>query len=422
MSQDVPPPPSPNAPSACHAKAGALDAAFDAMLLDPTTVANDNFIDDLGATDREDAMVLSSVDDAQLKDCIVAALASIWGVPTMRPGQLEACFHLLHPHRPNSVVVVHQTEGGKTHILCTLGVIEKGIVLIFISLLTLSANVMHKFKSSNLTWGNIGIYHLDKIYDCNTMAYNKLLHRCSLVEQSTSSTLFIFISPQFLIHHPDALGVFVTCTQERTLRLIAMDEVHIHVQHGSSFHQEICALRIEFFHSVYSNQPCKLQPWLIAMTATFPRSYLAILSSLLTVNFSIPGCILSGTSDKFHQQEIKMKLEMCSKRAQSVSKGLTLVADFLQHNLDNSVVIFCNSRKQSRHFAVQLEKKLDLMKLSVDVVNINGSLDKIDKFWRIRLFCDDDHSCQGKFCALITTNASNVGINKHSVALQVRFE
>jgi superfamily II DNA/RNA helicase len=128
------------------------------------------------------------------------------------------------------------------------------------------------------------------------------------------------------------------------------------------------------------------------MTATLPRSYLAILSSLLTVNFSISNCIFRGTSVKFQQREIEMKLEMCSKKAQFVTNGLMLVADFLQQNLDSSIVIFCNSRKQSQHFAVQPEKKLDLMKLSINVVNINGSLDKLDKFWRIRLFCDDCHS------------------------------
>jgi hypothetical protein len=117
-----------------------------------------------------------------------------------------------------------------------------------------------------------------------------------------------------------------------------------------------------------------------------------------------------------------MKLEMCSKKAQFVSKVLTLVADFFQRNLDSSIVIFCNSCKQSQHFAVQLEKKLDLMKLSVDVVNINGSLNKIDKFLRIKLFCDNCHSHQGKFHPLVTANASTFGINKHSVTFQVRFE
>ncbi len=70
-------------------------------------------------------------------------------------------------------------------------------------------------------------------------------------------------------------------------------------------------------------------------------------------------------------------------KAQFVGKGMSHVAEFLQRNCDSRIVIFCNSKKQSQHIAIQLEKKLDLMKLSVDVVNINGALDKIDKFMRI---------------------------------------
>ncbi len=75
-----------------------------------------------------------------------------------------------------------------------------------------------------------------------------------------------------------------------------------------------------------------------------------------------------------------MKLEVCGKKLLFVSKGLAMVADFLELNSDSSVVIFCNSRKQSLHITSHLEKKLDLKKLSVDVLNINGSLDKTDKF------------------------------------------
>jgi hypothetical protein len=182
MSQDESLPPSPHAPSDCRVDASALDVAFDTMLLNPTFVADDDFSDDWGTTDTKEALALSSVDDAQLKDCISAASASVWGVSAMRPGQLEACFCLIHPHRPNSLMVVHWTGGGKTHILCTLGVIERGIVLISIPLLTLSADVMHKFKSADPTWGNVGVYHLDELFDCNHLAYHQLLCRCSSIK------------------------------------------------------------------------------------------------------------------------------------------------------------------------------------------------------------------------------------------------
>ncbi len=48
------------------------------------------------------------------------------------------------------------------HILHTLGVVERGFILIFIPLLILSTNVIHKFKCTNKEWGSIVVYHLDK--------------------------------------------------------------------------------------------------------------------------------------------------------------------------------------------------------------------------------------------------------------------
>jgi hypothetical protein len=101
MSQDTPSPPLPDAPSERRVDTSALNVAFDAMLLNPTFVANGKYSDDWGATNTEEALALSSVDDARLKDCISVVLASIWGISMMRLGQLEACFCLLHLHHPN---------------------------------------------------------------------------------------------------------------------------------------------------------------------------------------------------------------------------------------------------------------------------------------------------------------------------------
>jgi hypothetical protein len=69
-----------------------------------------------------------------------------------------------------------------------------------------------------------------------------------------------------------------------------------------------------------------------------------------------------------------------------------------------------------------LERKLNELQLNVDVLHINGSLHKTDKFWRIRLFCDEGHIQEADFRVLVTTNAANVGIDKSQIALQVRFD
>jgi hypothetical protein len=49
-------------------------------------------------------------------------------------------------------------------------------------------------------------------------------------------------------------------------------------------------------------------------------------------------------------------------------------------------------------------------------------LHKIDKFWRIRLFCDETHTREADFRVLVTLNAANVVIDKLSIALQMRFD
>ena len=77
----------------------------------------------------------------------------------MYPAQLDAGSCLLHPVRPNHLAVIQQTGAGKTRILRTLGVIERGIVLIFIPLLTLCANVMSKFTCANQNFGAIPVQH-----------------------------------------------------------------------------------------------------------------------------------------------------------------------------------------------------------------------------------------------------------------------
>jgi superfamily II DNA helicase RecQ len=64
---------------------------------------------------------------------------------------------------------------------------------------------------------------------------------------SVHHTVFIFMSPQFLINHPEAREVFIECSHRTTIRVIVLDEVHIHVQHGTSFRSEIRALQIFVF-------------------------------------------------------------------------------------------------------------------------------------------------------------------------------
>ncbi len=164
------------------------------------------------------------------------------------------------------------------------------------------------------------------------------------------------------------------------------------------------------------------RPRLIALTATMPNDYLPILSSLLTIKSFTGNSLVCGSPTDFSQCKIEMRSYITSSKGQYVLKGLSEVAKFLLENPSSSAVLFCNSQKQSQHYRDNLERKLNKMKLNVYVIHINGLLHKVDEFWQIRLFCDETHICEADFRALVTTNAANVGIDKHFIALQMQIE
>jgi len=296
----------------------------------------------------------------------------------MYPAQLDTVYRLLHPVHPNHLAIIQRTGAGKTHILRTLSVIERGIILILIPLLTLSADVMSKFTCANLKFGAVTVQHLDELIDANKQVYYNLLERCHGLRRSTTTTVFICMSPQFLINHPEAHNVFIHCSHRTTLRVIALDKVHIHVQHGTSFHSEIRALQVLFFPKIFREQLPTVRSRLIILTATMPTSYLSHLCRLLTVSSFQDESIVRGSPRDFDQCEIEMQLFICSTKGPYVSKGLTLVSKFLRDNTEKSAVIFCNSRHQSQHFRDHLERKLNELQLNVDVLHINGSLHKTD--------------------------------------------
>jgi hypothetical protein len=151
------------------------DSPFNVLDTDHLPFVPDTSFGDWMAANTVMIVTMSGCKENCLKECIVAALASIWVIQDMFLAQLDAVFQLLHPIHQNHLAVIQQTGAGKTHILWMLGVIERGIVLIFTPLLTLLTRVMLKFKCANQHFGANIIQHLDKLYDANKQTYNNSL-------------------------------------------------------------------------------------------------------------------------------------------------------------------------------------------------------------------------------------------------------
>ena len=121
--------------------------------------------------------------------------------------------------------------------------------------------------------------------------------RTSLIDDNDGVHMFV---THFLINHTNARDVFIECSHQATLCVVALDKAHIHVQHGTSFRSKIRALQVHFFAKIFGNHSWMKRPWMIAMTATLPNMYLAPLCRLLTIPLFHAGSILRGSESDGH--------------------------------------------------------------------------------------------------------------------------
>ena len=347
-----------------------------------------------------------------LEDAIISASTHVWDVPVLRTMQMEAISHILNHRTPNKLLLVARTGVGKTHVTRTVGVILRGIILIIIPLLSLSADQLRKFRSACQSFGSVVVYHLDEIMNAPRSLRDKLLDRLSELQNNTTSTVFLFVSPQFLMKQESFRHALISQARRGVLRLIKLDEVHLHVQHGVSFRRDIRMLKDFFFLPIFTTNPERAaRPFVFCCTATMSQEYISLLATLTSVGFPSTAQIWS-THEDFQQRTIGMTYYTSS---EYIKKGLNQVVDFFLNNPGRCACVFVNSRGLSHKIVVELEKKLDNNNLQLDVIRIPGQLDRFEKFYFTRIFYS--YLVVSEFSAdtLVGMSAINVGLDNEHV-------
>jgi len=213
-------------------------------------------------------LALASFDPTRLDELIAAAARGVWSVAALRPRQRLAVHALFNPGRPNHLVVAERTGGGKTLMMKLMGVMEGGIVAIIVPLHTLTADVLKKFVGANQAWGTVQALHLDELYDNARGKYLQLLDTIRETSADTTTTRFVAMSPHHLVHHRNALDAILAASRNGALRLVIIDEVHLHVQQGASFRIELRMLRELFFREHFHGPRANRHNKLVLFTAT----------------------------------------------------------------------------------------------------------------------------------------------------------
>ena len=148
------------------------------------------------------------------------------------------------PHRPEAMLLVQGTSGGKSAVAQTVGSVECGITLVIEATLALAADQRSKVAQARNTYGPVLAYQLDSIKKPHLIT--KLQNKLSGLGAHSNITLFIYSSPECLIREPWQT-VFRGLINMKVLKLVCVDEVHLFVMFGVTFRKEFTLLKESFF-------------------------------------------------------------------------------------------------------------------------------------------------------------------------------
>ena len=313
-------------------------------------------------------------------------MQAIWD-RSPREFQKEAIPRLLMmrcpPHRPEAMLLVQGTGGGKSAVAQTVGSVECGVTLVIEATLALAADQRSKVAQARNTYGPVLAYQLDSIKKPHLIT--KLRNKLSGLGAHSNITLFIYSSPEYLIRE-HWRTVFHGLINRKVLKLVCVDEVHLFVMFGVTFRKEFTLLKESFFQHLIAtttaeegsnNNGIYLKIPLLFMTATFNSSLLGLLNKMTGVVVS-PSNYLWSSRTNMARRNIRINVDFTTQRLRCIK---LILEDTLSGNLDKKCIVYTNTSSCLDQMQADVELWLDMNEnIKGDVIVIYGDLKPEVKF------------------------------------------
>ena len=158
--------------------------------------------------------------------------------------------------------------------------------------------------------------------------------------------------------------------ENRTLRLVTIDEAHLYAQHGRSFRESLRVLTNVFFAVVF--RVGHWHPLFLAMTATMTVDLLPAFSKLTTVDWSLPRHQMWSDWYDFQQRNISLNFEVVD----HMGRAYPTLINHLKANPDASAFIFVNFRSECETVSNAIENIIIEQRLPFDHLVVHGHQDK----------------------------------------------
>jgi hypothetical protein len=365
--------------------------------------------------------------DPIIRTIILAAFAAFHGfVP--KTWQLECVSHILktivngYPG-PVPILLCRPTGGGKSAVRdCLALIIGGGVALTVVPLLAVAGDQTSKVRRAAQREGNIRVYNLDEYKNSRKKRelQNSLLDE---LDPNSGITVYLFTSPQTITTDTTWQRTFKTLIEDGKFKLLTIDECHLFASFGLEFRKEF----LDLDHTLLQNLNNSPNPVpVLFMTATGTKKMVDELEQLTSLVFTKPDNILwPGNTSDFFRRNVSLELKFNDSSLSDIKAHLRSFHDPTVSQ--NQFILYTNSVKRCTHLLQQSKSLMDSELIAGDVLTVNGSLFKEQKFHHTDVFVGDDLSeavtdANGLFQilefnprGLFATAAGNAGLDSHRV-------
>ena len=291
------------------------------------------------------------------------------------------------PYRPEALLLVQGTGGGKSAVVQTVGCVDCGVTIIIEETLALAADQKSKVGRARNSYGPVLAYQLDSVKKPHLI--QKLSSKLASLTKTTNITIFLYTSPECLLREPWK-SLVVGLINRQVLKLVCVDEVHLFVMFGVTFRKEFTLLKSTFFkyliddsgtNNLNSNGSLPLASYLkvplLLMTATLNADLLRMLQKMIGIRVA-PQNYLWSNRDKMARRNIRINVVFTIQRLKTIK---TILKETLVGNLDRKCIVYTNTASCLDLMQSEIELWLDMNdEIKGDVLVINGELKPEVKF------------------------------------------
>jgi hypothetical protein len=370
--------------------------------------------------------------DALLTSVVATAFETVHGFAP-REWQAQEASYILKcccrppTNKPQPILLVRTTSGGKSAVRDAVGVCTSGIVLTIVPLLSLAADQVQKLTKLQEKDPTFSCFNLDKVR--NFRARRRLQEQLLALPPHTNKCVFLFASPQTFTNDPSWVETYHQLIAKSNVRFLAIDECHLYANFGIEFRAEFFLLRAAILDKLTQGPDHNIV--VLFMTASATKGMVEDLEFLTGLVFNKPNDILWPSDiESVMRRNVGIRINFDNSPVRMLKRFIRML-DACQ--LKEKMIMYSNSLKRCLRLLQAVRKFMDDEAIDGDVVAVNGGLFKEQKFHNTELFVGPDLEEEvtnnngsvdrltfSPRVLLATAGAANAGLDCDSVRVVVR--